>query len=146
MAKNSNHTDVPLKYPIPAEGDEKAVITSLEVSRPKTRHLFTLTTIVGPDLAQFIASADGDDAKQKLAALAENTDIGALITSLVKPKKLKAFLALLADLCGITAGQAGEIDLVDQVTIFEALFDFFPALKSLAKEEGDNEDKGNSSS
>ena len=139
MAENSNHTGVPLKYPIPAEGDEKAVIASLEVSRPKTRHVITLTAIVGPDLAQFIASSDGDDAKQKLAALAENANLEGLFTSLVKPKKLKAFLALLADLCGITVDQAGEIDLVDQVTIFKALFDFFPALKSLVKKDEDED-------
>ena len=110
MSDKLKHIDVPLEFTIPGEGSTLPVLTALRITRPKTRHIITLTALFGPDLAAFIASSDGDDAKAKLAALQEDAEgLGQLITSLVKIETLDALLKVIADLCGINAGETPAI-------------------------------------
>ena len=126
MSKDkSNYVDVPLEFTIPGETEDDAAVTGLRIKRPKTRHIIKLAAIVGKDIAGFIASADGKDAKQKLAKLSEGDAIGDLLSNLLTEEYLDRILDLLADLCGITPKQAGEIDLEDQIAIFKALAGFF---------------------
>ena len=126
MSKDkSNHVDVSLEFTIPGKDKDAAVLTGLRVKRPKTRHIIKLTAIVGKDIAGFIASSDGKDAKQKLAELSEGDAFGDLLSSLLTEEYMEKILELQAELCGITPEQAGEIDMVDQIAIFKALAGFF---------------------
>lgn len=130
MSDKLNHIDVPLEFSIPDTEEDKPALTALRITRPKTRHIITLTALFGPDLASFIASSDGDDAKAKLAALQDDAEgLGVLIANLVKAETLNALLKVIADLCGITFKQAEEIDIVDLVEVGKAFIGFFPALK-----------------
>ena len=102
---------------------DKPDLKALRLNRPKTRHVIRLAAIVGQDFARFIAG--DEDAAAIREALNSEAAIGEFLTSVLDEEKLAALLAILADLCGITAEQAGEIDLVDQVKIGRALADFF---------------------
>lgn len=131
MADKLTHVDVRLEYPIAATEKDDPNLIALRIKRPKTRHLIDLTILLGPDLAKFLGSVDGDDAKAKLAALKDDENIAVLLAGLVTAQTLHGLLAVVADLCGITPEQAGEIDTADLLGVGKALLGFFPALKLL---------------
>lgn len=118
---------VPLFIPIAISKDGKAeTLDRLILKRPKTRHVKQLAVIIGPELLTALMSDGGAPSK--------DVDIGKLVAqvapALLSEQRLDAFLALVADLVGITPQEAGEVDPVDFVEVLKGLASFFPALRS----------------
>lgn len=123
---------IPLTIPLAVMRDSRAItVQSLTLARPKTRHAKTLALLVGSDLLAALMGSeptapDGeDDAIDMRAMVAEIAPL------LFSSERLDAFQSLLADLLGISADEAGEIDPLDLVAVMKGFVGFFPALQSI---------------
>ena len=119
---------VDLAIAIAVSKDGKAeMVDRLTLKRPKTRHVKQLAVIIGPELLTALMGDSGAGDK--------DVDIGKLVAkvapALFSAQRLDAFLALVADLVGITAEEAGEIDPLDFVKVLGGMASFFPALQSI---------------
>lgn len=125
------HVVVPLVVPVPAlDGDGKATqLSSIVVRRPKAKHAKRLVAMFGPELLKGLIQEAGDgkgdrvDGRKLLADLAE---------TLLSPERLAVLTEIVADMSGITAESADELDLVDLWAVGKAVLGFFPALQSFA--------------
>lgn len=120
-------TTIPLAVPVAVTRDGAArMLSSLTMTRPKTRHLKQLATLVGAELVSALMDGGAADKDVDIGALAAKT-----LPLLFSPDRLDAAQALMADLLGITAAEAGEIDAIDLLAVAGGLIDFFPALRSI---------------
>lgn len=119
-----------LPIAVTRSGGKVETTPTLTVVRPKTRHIKTLVLLLGVELIELLMAEgpEGSNPDQvRLKELGKNA-----IPMLLNPQKLDDFMALVADLAGISADEAGELDPADFVAVLFAVIGFFPALQSIA--------------
>lgn len=120
-------TSIPLAVPLAIMKDGGAkTVQSLTMTRPKTRHLKQLATIIGAELVSALMDGGAVDKDVDIGALAAKT-----LPLLFSTDRLDAAEALIADLLGIAPKEVGEIDAIDLPAIGKGLIDFFPVLQSI---------------
>lgn len=122
---------VPLIVRIPAiDGAGKATqLASVIVCRPKTKHAKRLVAMFGPEILKGLIQEAGEGAGQNVDGRKLLKD---LAETLLSPERLAVLTEIVADMCGITADSADELDLADLWEVGKAVLGFFPALQSFA--------------
>lgn len=116
--------------PVPtkdADGRE-AMRDSVTMRRPRTTHVKRLAVLLGPQIAKAMfddqtAVSDSSEGRKFFLEL---------LVRLLTHEALNELTGIVADMCGEKPEFIDEIDPLDLVKLGEALFDFFPALRSLA--------------
>ncbi len=119
-----NHT---IKLDIPAQDQDDRDISTLNMRRPKTRHIRELTALLGPDLVKALFS-DNDSLSELLKAQGENLSNSAfadMLAAFLSKEKLEAITDLLADLCNVDKEVIDDIDPVDWPKFVEPILLFF---------------------
>lgn len=120
-------TPIHLTVPVAITRDGLAKpVTSLVMTRPKTRHVKQLAVLVGAELIGALMQDSGTSKDVDAAVIAAKA-----LPMLFTVDRLDAALALAADLLGITVDEAGEIDAADLPAVGRGLLDFFPKLQSI---------------
>ncbi|WP_319774483.1 phage tail assembly protein [Breoghania sp.] len=126
--------DIPLSVPAEErDGDKTKRHNSLTMSRPRTRHVRRVVSLLGQEFVQnLMAGAGGSEGADPAAAMSGRDMLAEALGLLVAPERLEGLRDVLADLCGVSPDVIDDVDPTDMVKVVEALAGFFPALRSLA--------------